>query len=145
METKLGSWLGVDVGQKRVGLAIASEQARLPQSLPTLNNDNSLMSQIQALVGQHNITGVVVGLPRSLDGNETQQTRQIRDFADSLRQVLQIPLYFQDETLSSVRAREELESRKVAYNKEDVDTLAAIYILTDWLAAHPQGELIEEE
>jgi putative Holliday junction resolvase len=145
METKSGSWLSIDVGQKRVGLAIASEQARLPQSLPTLNNDNLLMSQIQALASQHNIIGVVVGLPRSLDGNETQQTRQIRDFADNLRQVLQLPLYFQDETLSSVRAREELESRKVAYNKEDVDALAAVYILTDWLAAHHQGELIEEK
>lgn len=145
MTTNPSSWLGIDVGQKRIGIAIASDEARLPKSLPTLNNDNSSMMHIKALVEQYSVAGIIVGLPHNLDGDETQQSQQIRDFAGKLHKVLGKPLYFQDETLSSVRAREELESREIAYNKEDVDALAAVLILTDWLDVYLSGEPSEKK
>lgn len=83
-------------------------------------------------------TVLVVGLPRSLEGNDTAQTAETRAFARRLENTLELPVYLQDEALTSQKAEEELRARGVPYNKAEVDALAATYILSDFLGDHPE-------
>lgn len=125
--------LCLDVGERRIGVAIASTTARLPRPLTTLDATKDAPQAIQELVRNEDATLVVVGLPRNLSGDETAQTAMVRTFA----QQLDVPqLAFQDEALTSRKAEAELNQRGKPYAKGDIDTLAATYILEDYLATH---------
>jgi len=126
--------LGLDIGEKRVGLAIAELDTKLASPLETLQNDDQLSARLQSIVTERTVTQLVAGLPRGLDGQETAQTKYARDFGDALSQQLQLPVYYQDEALTSRQAEAELEARGKPYAKGDIDALAATYILEDYLA-----------
>lgn len=126
----MNSILALDVGERRIGVAIASIVTRLPRPLTTIIQSETVMGDIATIIRDHHVTTLVVGLPRSLSGDETQQTASVRSFAAQLP--LQ-PVYFQDEALTSRQAEAELRQRKTPYVKEDVDALAATYILEDYL------------
>ena len=91
------------------------------------------MNQISDLIKANQISELIIGLPRGLNGQETEQTKKIRKFNDEISSILNIPIFLIDEAGTSVQAKEELESRKKAYSKSDVDSLAASYILEDYL------------
>ena len=126
------SLLGLDVGGARIGVARAGSIARIPEALPAVSVNGEEVAAIQALVERHQIDVIVLGLPRSLEGNETDQTREIYSFAESLKK-LELPLHFQDEAVTSKQAEAELKERKKPYSKGDIDSLAAVYILEDFL------------
>ncbi|HSX52987.1 MAG TPA: Holliday junction resolvase RuvX [Patescibacteria group bacterium] len=128
--------IALDVGERRIGVAIASLEARLPSPHGVIINSVDVLDDIQHLVVKEAAMAVVVGLPRGLDGQETAQTKTVREFANSLKDKLDIPVHFQDEALTSKLAEQELKDRGVGYNKEDVDALAATYILKDFLETH---------
>ncbi len=125
--------LSLDWGEKRIGVAIANTLSRLPSPLMTVENNEKTLQTLAELVQEHNTVSVVVGLPRGLKGQGTPQTGLIREFIDLLSKSLSVPVFAQDEDLSSVQAEKELRERKVGYNKESVDALAATYILEDFL------------
>jgi putative Holliday junction resolvase len=125
--------IALDVGTKRIGVASAGVVARLAAPLKTLVVTDDILDQIKALVAEQNATGVVVGLPRDMQGSETAQTASTRAFAQKLRQVLTIPVYLIDEAVTSRQAEAELASRKSGFAKGDIDALAATYILEDFL------------
>lgn len=125
--------LALDVGDKRIGVALASTEVKLANPLTTLENTPKIWGELAQLVEDHGVQMIVVGLPRSLDGNETAQTAKARTFMTELRANLGIPLHAQDEAVTSVKAEEELKSRHKPYEKSDVDALAATYILQDYL------------
>lgn len=128
-----GSILALDVGERRIGVAMASLVARLPGPLTTLLNGADVLSQINKLVAEHQAQAIVVGLPRGLGGQETGQTTSARQFADKLKDRLDVPVYMQDEAVTSRQAEAELQARGKPYAKEDVDSLSATYILEDFL------------
>lgn len=132
------SFLALDVGEKRVGLALASAAARLPQPAGYLEVSNTFWDELLSLLTEKSVTVVAIGLPRGLDGQETAQTAAVRAFARELASHTPLVQYFQDEAATSVQAEEELRNRGAQYNKGDVDALAATYILTDFLAEHPE-------
>lgn len=134
--------IALDVGGKRIGVAIASLDARLASPLVTLevSEHNEVIDQIKELVNKNEVVHLVVGLPRGMDGQETNQTRIVREFAKKLKTEIGISVYMQDEAGTSLLAEEELNSRKKPYSKGDIDKLAATYILHDWLA----GATVEE-
>ncbi|MEO7364367.1 MAG: Holliday junction resolvase RuvX [Candidatus Saccharimonadales bacterium] len=126
----------LDVGAKRIGVAIAQVDARLASPLITLNaTSDNLIDELRALIEQQAIGLLIVGLPRGLDGQETAQTASARGFAARLS-VLELPVVMQDEALTSRLAEAELEARGTSYQNGDVDALAATYILQDYLAEH---------
>lgn len=126
----MSSVLALDVGNSRVGVARASSIARLPEPLTTLVNDDTIFEKIQLLVEEHAAKVVVVGLPRNLSGEDTDQTRIVRQFASKLTGA---SIVFQDEALTSKKAEAELAKRGGSFAKGDVDALAATYILEDYL------------
>jgi putative Holliday junction resolvase len=132
------SIIAFDHGQKRIGVAIASSVSRLPQPLATLENVPGLLDQIKAIVKEHNAKYVVVGLPRNMEGAQTKQSAAARQFAQKLQGSLGLPVHLIDESLTSKQAEAELAERGIGYNKEHVDSLAAVYILEDFLKAHKE-------
>ncbi len=129
------------MGDKRIGVARASIIARLPEPLTTLQNDETLVEQLKELLQEHQANLLIIGLPRGLRGQTTKQTEKIRDAAKHLQQQLNVTIHWQDETLSSVEAEQELRARGVRYNKGAVDSLAATLILGDFLREHPDATL----
>jgi len=133
METANDSVLALDVGDKRVGVAVASLAARLPRPLTTLINDAQIWEELKKLAADEGVGQFVVGLPRGLEGQATAQTAAAQLFADELAEKLGVPVHLQDEAVTSRQAEAELEARGKPYERDDIDTLAAVYILQDWL------------
>jgi putative holliday junction resolvase len=127
------SVLGLDVGGKRIGVAVASLAARLPQPLTTLPAEDPFAA-LKEIIERENAIRLVVGLPRGLEGQSTDQTAAVQDFVKQLGAKIDLPVDLQDEALTSQKAAAELESRRRPYEKSDIDALAATYILEDWLA-----------
>lgn len=138
MQTTPSTMLALDVGTKRIGVAVSSMQTRLPQPLITIAADEDPNAVLQQLVAAQGAVGLVIGLPRGLDGQETAQTRLVRDFAEQLKSAVQLPFYWQDEAVTSRQAEEELQRRGKPYKKGDIDALSATYILEDFLRDHPE-------
>jgi putative Holliday junction resolvase len=127
------SIVGLDVGNKRIGLAIASLSARLPRPLVTLLNDEVFTSRLLELITEESVISLVVGLPRNLSGDPTNQTAVVEAFVAKLQKEIDIPIHMQDEALTSRKAETELGARGKLYDKGAVDALAATYILEDYL------------
>ena len=131
--------LALDVGAQRIGVAEANTIARIAHPLTTVSNTEDIMQTVQGLIAKQDASMLVIGLPRGMQSQETDQTRYVRDFVSQLKKVVRIPLYWQDEALTSQKAEAELVARKKPYSKGDVDALAATYILDDFLQS-PQKE-----
>lgn len=129
----LKSWLAFDVGERRVGVALADSDVKIARPLKTLANDENLKPDINKLIGEFKPILLVVGLPRGLDGQETAQTSVCRQFADNLKIETGLDVYLMDEALTSHKARDILETTQKAYTKEDIDALAAAIILQDYI------------
>jgi len=130
--------MALDLGAKRVGVAIAGDVARLAKPLTTLTNDAALATELKALIQEHDVTVLVAGLPRGMQGQATAQTASIQEMGEELAKQLQLKVHWQDEALTSHQAEQELRTREVRYNKAAVDALAACLILEDFLRNHSQ-------
>jgi len=126
-----GYILGLDVGEKRIGAAVASVIARLPQPLNVVSADSSALERIAQLAGQNEVALIVIGIPRNLEGDETPQSRKIRDFAARLKKQVDVPIEFADESLSSVRA--DSAGRQLDLRNVSRDSVAACFILEEFL------------
>jgi putative Holliday junction resolvase len=125
--------LALDIGEKRIGVAIASYVSLLPSPLITLANDEDFFNNLSDIITKQQVNLVVVGLPRGLDGQETAQTETIRRMTNEIEASLGLRTVFQDEALTSQKAKEELDGRGRIYTKPDVDKLAACFILEDYI------------
>jgi len=123
--------LGLDIGENKTGVARVNMIARLPQVVATLKNDNNFIPEITKIIKEENIDVMVVGLPRNMNGEETAQTKYVRDYVDNYLKSLNLPIFFQDETLSSKAAEVRLAGS--GYKKTDIDSMAAVVILEDYL------------
>lgn len=130
------SILALDVGDKRVGVAVASLAARLPRPLATIMRGDDCFEALAKLIRSENAGEIVVGLPRGLKGQSTRQTEATEHFIAELKREIDLPVHLQDEALTSKQASAELEKRGQAHAKGDIDALAATYILEDFLAGY---------
>jgi putative Holliday junction resolvase len=108
---------------------------RIPRPLVTLPFRHEIFEDVAQLVAEHEATAVIVGWPRGLEGQTTAQTTLVEDFVAELRKVVPVPIHLQDEALTSHQAEAELRERKETFEKSEVDSLAATYILEDYLAS----------
>jgi len=126
------SILALDVGERRIGIAWADGALRIPFPLVTIAAEAVPIIKIKEIYEDQRAGLIVVGLPRNQQGEETAQSKFARDFAASLEKE-GLPITFQDESLTSVLAEDELKKRGKPYKKEDIDSLAATLILQDYL------------
>ena len=134
--------VGIDVGARRVGLAISDATRTLARPLETIavsDGDDAVTrvtARIVELAAQEDgVAAVVVGVPRRLDGSETDMTRAATAFVDALRARLPMPIATADERLTSVEAESRLASRERDWKKrkEKIDAAAAAIVLQDFL------------
>lgn len=123
--------LSLDVGERRIGLARVNLQVKLPQPIGILENNDYFTKELQKVISEYNVSALVVGLPRSLNGEETAQSKYVRQFCVQKLKDLNISVIFQDETLSTRAAEERLSQEGLKSTK--TDAMAAAIILEDYL------------
>ena len=132
----MGRVLGVDYGDSRIGLAMSDPIKIIASPFKTiLNEGNEKCLQVfQSLIKEKDVEAIVVGLPMGLKGQETAQTKKVREFADLLY-ALKLPIHLEDERLSSVSAEKSMiqQNIKTGHNKGLIDQRAAAIILQQFL------------
>lgn len=132
-----GRVLAIDLGEKRIGLAI-SDALRIvakPLRVFARTSRRADFEQYKRAIVEHDITLVVMGLPTYLDGTDSSQTRWVRDYSAELAQQISQPVTFQDESHSTDRAREQMILLGYSRKKRQAqrDAVAAAIILQDYL------------
>ena len=135
----VGRLLGVDHGDRRIGLALSDPIPIIASPLKTLtvNTHQDAINEIITLIKEHEIVLVVIGLPIGMRGQDTQQTKHVIKFADELT-TNGIKVAFQDERLTSVSAKRSLleQNKKPSKNKGLVDQTAAAILLQQYIDTH---------
>lgn len=126
--------VSLDVGQKRIGVAVADIGVRIAVPFETIEVDGSEMQKIAEVVLKEAADKIVVGYPRNQSGEPTAQTKYVEQFAEQLK-TLEVDIVFQDESLTSVMAEQRLAAHNKPYSKGDIDAQAAAIILQDYLEA----------
>lgn len=127
--------LGLDVGEKRIGVAVADSNVRIAIAYDTIEVDGNELQQIAEIAQRQAADVIVIGYPRNQSGQETAQTNYVKKFAAQLEFIAK-KIEFQDESLTSVLAEKQLKDQKKPYQKADIDALAAALILQDYLEVH---------
>ncbi len=135
--------LGLDFGQRRIGVAISDLLHLTAQPLATIDyqQEDELWRKLDELWSSYPIALIVVGLPRNMDGSEGVVVQTIMAFAEKLKKRFQAPVVFQDERLSSVAAHRTIREmgKRPSRHKNQVDKLAAILILQTYLDQQAGG------
>ncbi len=129
--------IALDVGTKRIGVAKADSTVRIAVPYAAVEVDGTEFQKIASLARAWDIKSFVLGMPRNAQGEETEQSRYVRQFAERLKKSIpEAKICFQDESLTSVEAEKRLKGRKKGYKKGDIDSEAATIILQDFLEQH---------
>ncbi|NPA53381.1 MAG: Holliday junction resolvase RuvX [Aquificae bacterium] len=127
--------LALDVGNKRIGVAYSDPLGISANPLPLIENDEKVFEKIKKIVDEYNIGKIVIGLPLTLKGEEGEQARITREFAEKLKEnIPNIEIEFIDERFTTSLAEQHLrETTKKSKRKKKLDSLAAVYILKTYL------------
>ena len=132
----MGRSLGIDLGSKRVGIALSDKLNIIASPFKTLffNDQKDLLNQLGELINEFDVKTIVLGLPLNMSGIDSLQTKKIRDFKSSLLK-FKIPIIYEDERLSSVSAKKSMVTQniKTGHNKPEIDMRAAAIILQQHL------------
>jgi putative Holliday junction resolvase len=131
--------LGLDVGDKRIGIAISDTLGLTAQRLSVLQRSalKADVQAIQALVQEHQASAVVLGLPLTLAGVEGPQAKKVQHFAEALQRALAVPVQLLDERLTTVQGERALLATGASRKKRKsvIDQVAAQLILQQYLDA----------
>lgn len=127
--------IALDVGEKRIGVALARGSVMIAVPLETVEVDGHEIEKIHDIIARESVSQIVVGYPRNQSGEATAQTAYVVDFSTRLAD-FRLPVVFQDESLTSVQAEQYLKMQGGAYEKGDIDKIAASIILQDYLEQH---------
>ena len=128
-------YLAIDYGQKRTGLAICDRDETIASPLAVIEGQKQLLEKIADIVSSENVEAIVLGLPLNMDGSAGPQCKLVYQFAEQLKQHLNIGLHFQDERLSTFGAEGQLAAADLTPKKKRkrLDAVAAAEILQDFL------------
>lgn len=134
-----GRFAALDIGAKRVGVAISDELNISISALPPIQRTSwkRLLLEVAELVRDYDAQALVIGLPLSLDGTEGSAALDVRRLAEKFRLSLDVPVCLQDERLTTFQAKENLRSMKYDQSEIDrrLDSEAAAIILRDFIAS----------
>jgi putative Holliday junction resolvase len=133
----MGRILGIDHGDVRIGIALSDPTEFLASSLCVLDSTNAGLDRLVALILEHQVEKVVVGLPRNMDGSYGPATAKVRAFIEKLKTKTEVPIFEWDERLSTVSAHNALREAGLNGKKRKgvVDKVAAQIILQNYLDA----------
>ena len=137
-----GRVLALDVGSKRIGVAVSDELGITAQGLETIQRQNKRrdLEALRQLVGKYLVKEIVIGLPLRLSGAEGTQAEKMRAYAQVLNAELGVTVHLWDERWTSTEANRLLREAELSIQKraKAVDRMAAVLILQSWLEAHPR-------
>jgi len=129
--------MGIDYGDRFIGVAVSDELFLTAQGLTTLRNsgDHRVLNDIAELARQYGVTEVVVGLPKNMNGTIGPRGQLAEAFADSLRETLSLPVVLWDERLTTMSAQRTLIEADVSRKKRKavIDQMAAALILQNYM------------
>lgn len=139
-------WLGIDLGERRIGLAVSDPLEITAQSHSVRHRDGNLAADLDYLgkiIRELEIEGVVLGLPRNMNGSEGPMAEKVRIFGKRLAEKIEVPVVFWDERLSTRSAERILLEADLSRQKrkQKIDQLAASIILQNFLEARARSPL----
>ena len=133
--------LAVDLGTRRIGLALSDPTRSVATPLDTLihHERRKDLAAVAALATSHDVGRIIVGWPRNMDGTSGPAAKQAEAFAEALRQIVSVPVDLWDERLSTVAAERTLRDAGVRRDRRSLvrDQIAASLILQAYLTARP--------
>lgn len=130
-------FMGIDLGDKRIGIALSDEGAVIASPMETLPRQGNRkdIARLLEIAGREDVGVILVGLPLSLDGSEGPQAKKVGRFVEALRAETTLPVTTWDERLSTVTAEQVLIEADVsrAKRKQRIDQVAAAVILQSYL------------
>lgn len=136
--------MGLDVGTKTVGVAVADELGFTAQPITVIRRSNlkTDLSELIRLARDREVDRFVIGLPLNMDGSEGPRALATRKFGDALAKASSLTIIYQDERLTTVAAERSLLEGDVSRSKrrEVIDQVAASLILQGWLDAQPRSQ-----
>jgi len=146
-----GVRLGVDAGKARVGVSACDRDGLLATPVVTLSRGDATVAELRDLIAEYDAFEVVVGLPLSLQGDDTASTADARALAAELAGTVDVPVRLVDERLSTVSAQRALHQsgRTVKSSRPMIDQVAAVIILQNALdfersAGRPPGTVVDQ-
>ena len=138
--TPEGRLIALDLGAKRVGVAVSDELQMTVTPLERIERRSwkDLLRRVAALIEAYDARALVIGLPLSLDGTESAAAQEAQRIAENFRRSLHVPVLLQDERLTTLAAESELKSRglKASEVGKLIDSESAAIILRDFIAEH---------
>lgn len=132
-----GRILGLDVGSRRIGIAVSDPLGITAQGLETLQRRNKRtdLAGLEAVIREYSVREIVVGLPLRMSGAEGMQSDKMQVFAEELRKRFRLPVHLWDERLTSAEANRLLRETDLSIEKraKAVDRMAAVLILQGWM------------
>jgi putative Holliday junction resolvase len=131
----MGRILGIDYGDARIGIAMSDETAFLASPLTTVKAGKAAADEVVALVEEHGVQTIVIGLPLNMDGSAGPATEKVRAFCKKLAKKTDVPIVENDERLTTVTAHHNLREAGLDGKKRKsvIDMASAQIILQDWL------------
>ena len=138
--------LGIDLGSKRIGVAVSDRSGTIASPLTVITRAKTQRldhEQIARLVREEEAEGLVVGLPLNMDGSEGSAARAARLEVERMATVVGVPVFLHDERRSTVQADQSMAQRNMnaVDRRAVVDKVAAAFILQSWLDSRRNGEL----
>jgi len=144
-----GRVLALDVGARRIGVAVSDPLGITAQGLDTIQRRNKRtdFAQLESVIRQYEVVELVVGYPLRLSGEIGIQAEKMTLFAGELEKRFQIPVHLWDERLTSTEANRILRESEISIEKraKAVDRMAAVLILQSWMATRSRRELFPSE
>jgi putative pre-16S rRNA nuclease len=132
-----GRVLGLDVGSRRIGVAVSDPLGITAQGLETLQRQNKRqdLAALEKVIREYEVREIVVGLPLRMSGAEGTQSEKMQGFAEDLRKRFRLPVHLWDERLTSAEANRLLRETELSIEKraKAVDRMAAVLILQGWM------------
>jgi len=144
-----GRVLGLDVGSRRIGVAVSDALGVTAQGLETLQRRNKRadFAALEKVIAEYGIKEIVVGLPLRLSGEEGTQSLKMQEFAEELRKRFRLPVHLWDERLTSAEANRLLRQTELSIEKraKAVDRMAAVLILQGWMESRVSAAGLERD
>lgn len=141
--------LGIDLGEKRIGISICDELEITAQGLPTIpsTNEDGDLKNIKKIVDKYDVKKIILGLPKNMNGTLGKQAKKALFFAEKLKEICQLPVELEDERLSTSKAEKLLieADRSRKKRKKIVDKMSAVIILQSFLDRRMMNKEIENE
>jgi len=143
------SALGLDVGQKRIGVAGCDGTGLIATGLTTIERKSfqQVIDELQAMIHDRQVQILIIGLPYNMDGSLGFQAKQVQKFARAISRALSLPIEYVDERLTSYQAEQLLHAENISpsRNKGLIDRKAASLILQQWLDERRLQKKIRDE